>query len=225
MSDVEKPEILAAALIKETFVEFRKVMLKWSKITGQSAQLDSGYIAQHLISLLTGKHGSGWRGKGIDLDDGSEVKCASSVDGVDIPRWNHSFRKPETVDKWLASPNIYYVLFDTLTRHSSSVRVRIWMVTPALDESYKRVLKNWTALPERSYNFQLHPPVYKESNVATNECGNLELPLMFWAEENEASQVVVKFFQHTGLSTSTLIDRSNISKPDRETSHRTLPSG
>jgi hypothetical protein len=124
MTDVEEVKKLASALIKETFIEHRKVMQKWSKVTGQSPQLDSGYIAQHLISLLTGKRGTGWRGKGLDLDDGSEVKCASIIDGVDVPRWNHNFPKRESVEKWLEAPNIYYVLFDPPSRNSSLVRSR-----------------------------------------------------------------------------------------------------
>ena len=64
----------AAILLQEMFLDFRQVMLKWAKITGQSSQLDAGYIAQHLVSLLTGKRGIGWRGKGLDLEDGSEEK-------------------------------------------------------------------------------------------------------------------------------------------------------
>lgn len=204
----DSPEILAAELIRETFVEHRKIMTRWAKLTGQSRQLDSGYIAQHLISILTGKRGSGWRGKGLDLDDGSEVKCASVIDGVDIPRWNHDFRKLENVDKWLNVPHIYYVLFDVPTHNLSLVRVRIWMITPSQDRSYQTVVRTWANLPKRSYNFQLHPPVGKDSNIATNQCGNLELPLMFWAEEDESGQVVVNFFQKDGLPGSIFIDRA-----------------
>lgn len=50
MTNTETLEV-AAILIKEMFVDYRKVMLKWTDITGQTPQLDSGYIAQHLISL------------------------------------------------------------------------------------------------------------------------------------------------------------------------------
>jgi hypothetical protein len=175
---------LAASLLQEMFIEHRKVMSKWAAITGQSSQLDSGYIAQHLISLLSGKRGVGWRGKGLDLEDGSEVKSASSIDGVDVPRWNHNFSSPKKVDEWLASPTIYYVLFDTPERSSQRLRVRIWAVTPAIDIAYRTVLQRWRDAPRKSNNFQLHPPVGKDSNLATNECGNLELPLMFHAEEN-----------------------------------------
>ena len=222
MADVEEIKRLASDLIKEMFVEHRKVMLKWKDITHQSPQLDSGYISQHLISLLTGKNGSGTRGKGLDLDDGSEVKSACSIDGIDRPRWNHSFRKLDKIDTWLASPNLYYVLFDQIKRNISPVRVRIWMITPGLDKAYQTVLRRWGDLPDRTWakstsgenNFQLHPPLFgKAINKATNECGDLDLPLMFWAEENETGLVTIKFFQQTGLPASTLIERSDTPAP------------
>jgi hypothetical protein len=143
----ERRKNLAARLLQEMFVDHRKVMLRWAEVTGQSAQLDSGYIAQHLISVLTGKRGSGWRGKGLDLEDGSEVKSASIVEGVDVPRWNHNFSSPAKVDEWLAAPTIYYVLFDMVERDTPRVRVRIWAVTPAVDEPYKTVLQRWRDLP------------------------------------------------------------------------------
>src|SRR5207253_10322932 len=82
---------LAAQLIKELFLETRERLLKWAPITGQSAQVDAGYIAQHLVSLVTGIPGTRRRGKGLDLTDNSEVKTANSVDGIDMPRWNVQF--------------------------------------------------------------------------------------------------------------------------------------
>jgi len=197
----------AAILLQEMFLDFRQVMLKWAKITGQSSQLDAGYIAQHLVSLLTGKRGIGWRGKGLDLEDGSEEKSASSVDGIDVPRWNHNFVKAEKVNAWLQVPTIYYVLFDgTRSAEIPRVRVRVWAVTPSTDNAYQTVLRAWRDLPTKSDNFQLHPPVGKDSNIATNNCGNLELPLMFFAHENEQGQMEVDFLQLTELSGCRLIE-------------------
>ncbi len=209
MSSTEQERLkkLAASLLQEMFLDHRKVMSKWAAITGQSSQLDSGYIAQHLISLLTGKRGPGWRGKGLDLEDGSEVKSASSVDGVDVPRWNHNFSTPAKVDEWLAAPTIYYVLFDMVGRDTPRVRVRIWVVTPAIDNAYGTVLQRWRDMPRKSNNFQLHPPVSKDSNLATNNCGNLELPLMFHAEENEQGQMAVKLLQMERLPLCILRER------------------
>lgn len=206
-TEQERLKKLAASLLQEMFLDHRKVMAKWAAMTGQSSQLDSGYIAQHLISLLTGKRGSGWRGKGLDLEDGSEVKSASSVDGVDVPRWNHNFSAPAKVDEWLDAPAIYYVLFDTVKRDPPRVRVRIWVVTPAIDNAYKTVLQRWRDMSRKSNNFQLHPPVGKDSNLATNNCGNLELPLMFHAEENKQGQMVVELFQMERLPFCILRER------------------
>jgi hypothetical protein len=89
-------------------------------VTQQTAQLDSGYLGQHLVSLISGTpgRGAGSRGKGHDLVDGSEIKTASALGGVDAPRWNHSsFGNPKNVDAYLESKYIYFVLFDTETRH------------------------------------------------------------------------------------------------------------
>ncbi len=207
-AEQERLKKLAASLLQEMLLDHRKVMAKWAAMTGQSSQLDSGYIAQHLISLLTGKRGSGWRGKGLDLEDGSEVKSASSVDGVDVPRWNHNFSTPAKVDEWLAAPTIYYVLFDMAGRDVPRVRVRIWAVTPAIDNAYRTVLQRWRDMPRKSNNFQLHPPVGKDSNLATNNCGNLELPLMFHAEENKQGQMVVNLLQMERLPPCILRERN-----------------
>ncbi len=182
----------AEELLEELFLDYRRIMKKWAEKTGQGAQLDSGYIAQHLVSLLTGKRGCGWRGKGLDLEDGSEVKSACIVDGVDVPRWNHNFASAEKIRQWLAAPAIYYVLFDYAPPELSRVRVRVWMVIPSSDKAYRTVLKRWRDVSRKSDNFQLHPPVNKDNNLTTNECGDLELPLIFHAEEATGAKLTYK---------------------------------
>lgn len=197
----------AASLLQELFLDYRKVMRKWATLTGQGAGLDSGYIAQHLVSLITGKRGIGFRGKGLDLEDNSEVKSACVVDGVDVPRWNHNLNEVIKIDKWLGSPNIYYVLFDYLPPERTLVRVRIWTVSPATDQAYRKVLKRWQDKRRQSNNFQLHPPVNKLNNVATNLCGNLDLPLIFNAEESTEGKMVGKFLQTSTPGKCALIER------------------
>jgi hypothetical protein len=64
---------------------------------------------------------------------------ANSVDGIDVPRWNHDFRRPEKIDEWLQAPRIYYVLFD-IARNDRG-RVRVWVVNPTLDEAYRTVIQ------------------------------------------------------------------------------------
>ena len=198
---------MATKLLDCLFLDCQKKLSRWAKITGQSAQLDSGYIAQHLISVLTGIKGTGMRGKGKDLVDNSEVKTASSIAGIDVPRWNHHLPSRKTKDTFLNSPNIYYILFDPVDKKSKRDRVRVWVVTPAIDSIFCKVVERWFNQSSRSTNFQLHPPVRRDDNIATNENGNLELPLMFKAEEEKNRKFAVKFFQIDYSQKSRLVAR------------------
>ena len=85
---------LLEQLFIELFGEAHVTLQKWAALTGQSAQVDSGYIAQFVASIVLGEPGQGFRGKGDDLADGSEVKSAANISGVDRPRWNHNMGKP-----------------------------------------------------------------------------------------------------------------------------------
>jgi hypothetical protein len=181
------------ALVKQfiesvIFGQYRQLVL-WQSVTGQSSQLDSGYLAQQLLSLLTGIPGSGSRGKGLDLADGSEVKAASTLSGVDVPRWNNLLDTSHKVDEYLQKPALYFVLFDTLEKGQSfPLRVRVWKVKPQTDTSFKGVVRAW-AQGKTSGNFQLHPPCWRSDNRATNNAGNLEMPLMFKAEQIEIGDI------------------------------------
>ncbi len=73
LSEVERG-VLALQLLQEQVVEQRRKLQHWRLITIQPAQIDTGYVGQHLVSLITGIKGGGMRGKGDDLFDGSEVK-------------------------------------------------------------------------------------------------------------------------------------------------------
>jgi hypothetical protein len=200
----EQHRQLIAMLIKELFLDQRRVFAKWARITNQSTQLDSGYIAQHLISLLTGVLGTRRRGKGLDLSDGSEVQSANSVDGIDVPRWNHNLGRPGKVDEWLKVPRIYYVLFDT-TKHDK-VRVRVWVVNPSSDRAYQTVIGRWRS-QRSSGNFQIHPPVGRDDNIGTNLCGNLEFPLMLKATESDDGTMLVNFLDLLSTKICRLIER------------------
>ena len=58
-------------LIPDFFVDQRATLVKWQNITGQSAQVDTGYIAQHMASLVLQIPGQGFKGKGVDVEDGT----------------------------------------------------------------------------------------------------------------------------------------------------------
>lgn len=71
-------------LIKDLYLDLRKKVNKWSKITNQTPQARMGYIGQHLVSLVTGYKGgkSGARGYDIILpeDKYGEIKTCYRVD-------------------------------------------------------------------------------------------------------------------------------------------------
>ena len=174
---------LAKSFIEDAVIGQYRQLVRWQHITGQSAQIDSGYLGQHLVSLVSGKAGlgRGSRGKGADLRDGSEVKIASTLGGVDKPRWNNKLSTPEAVATYLKNPAIYFGLFDTVDKGQDfPVRVRVWIVEPAKDEVFCNVVMTWAG-KRTSGNFQLHPPCWSNSDVATNQSGNVVLPLAFRA--------------------------------------------
>lgn len=71
-------------LIKDLYINLRKDVLKWSKITHQTSQARMGYIGQHLTSVVTGFKGSksGARGDDLILPGGNsgEIKTCYRVD-------------------------------------------------------------------------------------------------------------------------------------------------
>ena len=170
------------------FGQYRQ-LVAWESVTGQSSQIDSGYLSQQLISLLTGIPGTGTRGKGLDLADGSEVKAASTLSGVDVPRWNNQLGNAAKVRAYLDLPAIYFVLLDTLRQKEAfPFRVRVWKVNPGADDAFRAVVERWAG-SRSSGNFQLHPPCWKDTSVTTNRAGNLELPLMFEARQVSLGEI------------------------------------
>src|SRR3989338_7434375 len=108
---------LIKKLLKEQILDQRDKLRYWRDLTKQAAQIDTGYIAQHLVSLVTGIQGSSMRGKGDDLADGSEVKSANFLDSLDkrgaiAPRWNFTSNDMTTMKSYLAVPAIYLVSID-----------------------------------------------------------------------------------------------------------------
>jgi MamI restriction endonuclease len=180
-------------LITDFFVDARATLVKWSQVTGQSAQIDTGYIAQHLASLVLQIPGQGFKGKGVDLGDGSEVKSASIVSGIDRPRWNHNMgtsaddRKREakgTKTKGFVylneTPFVFYVLFDRVHdgagTPTSKLRVRGWCINARTDKAWRSLVARYLEAREGgTYNLQLHPPVGYDDSIVVNELGNLDM--------------------------------------------------
>jgi len=112
-------------LIKDLFVDLRKKTWKWAAITHQTNQAKMGYIAQHLVSIVTGYKGSksGARGKDLIIDEGSgEIKVSVQVDQLGecknkdcnarVASWEETCSKCGSAgivrkedSKWLFNPN------------------------------------------------------------------------------------------------------------------------
>lgn len=184
---------LLEELLRDFFVQQRASLLKWSALTGQSAQVDTGSIAQHVASLVLTEPGQGFKGKGLDLADGSEVKSAAILSGVDRPRWNHNLgtvaidkaraarSQPAVSQAYLEAASLFYFLFDRVVSEVTGdadvvLRVRAWCVDPAGDEAWRDLLHRFlNGRNETQYNLQLHPPVGYDDSIVVNTLGNLDM--------------------------------------------------
>lgn len=191
LSSVDKRRLLEDLFV-DFFVDQWRVLLKWAALTGQSSQVDTGYIAQHAASILLAEPGQGFRGKGLDLLDGSEVKSAAIISGVDRPRWNHNMGtlaqdakriaddRVTTSEEYLACPNIFYLLFDRVVEPDGSMgplvlRVRGWCLDGQEDAPWRDLVERYCASrTSGKYNLQLHPPVGYDDDVVVNTLGNLD---------------------------------------------------
>ncbi|GGR21629.1 MamI family restriction endonuclease [Agromyces mediolanus] len=180
-------------LLEDLFVDLfghQHVMLqRWAALTGQSAQVDTGYIAQFVASIVLGEPGQGFRGKGDDLADGSEVKSAANISGVDRPRWNHNLGSldddehrrsrglPTAGEEYLGVPYMFYLLVDRPHGVSdpAPIRIRAWCIDAQEDGDWRDLFETFlTSRRGRTYNFQLHPPVGYDDDVVVNTLGNLD---------------------------------------------------
>lgn len=186
LSTTERQSLLEE-LIADFFVGQRQLLLKWSALTGQSAQIDTGYIAQHMASVALAEPGQGFKGKGVDLADGSEVKSAALLSGVDRPRWNHNMGTLASDRQRIArgitpmwkgyidAPRVFYVLFDRSPDDIARLRVRAWCVHPAHDAGWRDLVMRYVEQREGTqYNLQLHPPIGRNDDLVVNTWGNLD---------------------------------------------------
>ena len=216
----EERKALASELLNEQVLQQRGKLNHWSTITAQSSQIDTGYIAQHLVSLQTQIAGQGMRGKGDDLCDGSEVKSANFLDSLDkkgatAPRWNFTAVTRQIMERFLEYPAVYLLSMDLNT--SKKFRTRIWKIDVTKHVLLKERYKEWMnklgypkfeANNEESVNFQLFPPhsqtnetFARHGNGRANGFSKLNIPLegvdgaelIFCAEEINDRIVISKF--------------------------------
>lgn len=186
----------ALKLLQEQVIEQRADLHFWRSLTGQPAQIDTGYIAQHLVSIVTGIKGGGFRGKGDDLEDGSEVKSANFLDSLDkqgtvAPRWNFTCNDEEQMTGLLNYPAIYLVSMDF--NPEDYMRFRVWKLLPKRHILFRDRYEEWMEKlgypkltdPSRpGVNFQLFPPrmrttddFARHGNNRKNGFKRLEIPL------------------------------------------------
>ena len=195
---------LIKLVIENIIVQNKVLMNRLQKITNQPAQLDSGYIGQHLVSIVTKIKGGGFRGKGLDLSDGSEIKTANFLDSLDAhnqvaPRWNFQANSREDIDSFLKYPAIYLVSIDNPI---DCYRFRIWKTIPQNTTILKERYLEWIdklaiekLKSRQGINFQLFPPKPSENdrkamarhgNGRNNGFAKLEIPL-----EDDASSLIL----------------------------------
>lgn len=174
--------------------------VEFARKTGHPIPIDSRGWSQIIVSTLSGIRGLD-RKKGPDLEDGSDVKAASTWEAIDTPRFNGVI-KAGTKSAVSGSmsyldgvPNLFFVLWDQTS--ASMYRCRIWCVRPKSDQTFRAVCRAWyqarAAGEITSDNFQLHPPRGLDTNVIRNTCGNLNYPLLFCAERKADKYVVSSY--------------------------------
>lgn len=204
---LEDRKNLAEKLLQEQVIEQRNKLNYWSTITAQSSQIDTGYIAQHLVSLQTQIAGQGMRGKGDDLCDGSEVKSANFLDSMDkkgatAPRWNFTAVTRQIMERFLDYPSVYLLSMDL--NPSGGFRTRIWKVNVQkhtilrnryIEWMHKLGYPKFNAKSEQSVNFQLFPPhsgveenFARHGNGRVNGFPKLQIPL----EDCEGSKLIFR---------------------------------
>lgn len=198
---------LAQSLIQEQIVDQKNKLSHWSLVTAQSSMIDTGYIAQHLVSLQTQIAGQGMRGKGDDLCDGSEVKGANFIDSLDkngatAPRWNFNSVSVDIMERFLDYKAIFLLSIDLNPKRQ--YRIRIWKVDIHKHTLLRNRYKEWMqklGYPKfadpthKSINFQLFPPrngtddnYARHGNGRENGFSKLNIPL----ENTEGANLIFR---------------------------------
>lgn len=204
----EQRKQLAISLIEEQILKQRLLLSHWSTITAQSSMIDTGYIAQHLVSLQTQIAGQGMRGKGEDLCDSSEVKAANFLDSLDkngatAPRWNFTAVTKDIMERFLDYKAIYLLSIDNNLQ--GNFRIRVWKVNIHEHTILRNRYIEWMnklgypkfadTANKPSVNFQLFPPnngtdenFARHGNGRVNGFPKLHIPL----ENTPGSELIFK---------------------------------
>ncbi len=159
MKDFETSPELAETCLRDLYLNPRRSLEKWSKITEQTMQVRLAYPGQHLASVITGVKGAGTAARGDDLSDGTEVKSCSRADqlsecnncGAKVLAWQEECPDCKSTDiniktdsHWIINipsekeldiylnhiPRLILILFDRPEQATNIIRVRAWTVNP-----------------------------------------------------------------------------------------------
>jgi len=200
-------EVQSALKLLDLHFEAFRAAEPFANETGHPVPVDTRGWSQILVSKLTGTKGLE-RKKGADLDDGSDVKGASTWGAIDTPRFNGVIKagtKATTSDSIRSldeMPFLYFVLWDKTVR--KTLRCRVWVVRTKTDKVFRAICADWykrrAAREINSSNFQLHPPRGKDTNEFRNSCGNLLYPLLLSAERTTKSLYQLTHYEPSVLT-------------------------
>lgn len=160
-------EPLIKDFIREMYLERRVTIFKWAKITNQTPLIETKFLGQNLVSLVTGISGKGSAARGDDLRDGSEVKtcsrldqlskckkCGNEITAIDdvCPKCGTPVTERMTDSHWIftintdlkkdkilnKTPAIYFLLVDGFELEDDQLaRFTIWTIDPKTDKFFR----------------------------------------------------------------------------------------
>jgi ribosomal protein L40E len=163
----DERKILVSRFLKEMYFERRKDIFEWARITKQTPLIETKFLGQNLVSLVTGIPGRGTAARGDDLSDGSEVKTCSRLDqlskcnkcGAHVTALNKKCPKCGSKDitimkdsHWIftinaddkkehllnKTPKIYLLLIDDYKLGKNDLaRFTIWTINPKTDKFFR----------------------------------------------------------------------------------------
>ncbi len=79
-------------------------------------------------------------------------------------------------------------------------------VVPSTDSDFQEAFSTWRKSARKSTNYQLHPPIGRDDDIATNDSGNLRLPKMFEAVTRKG-KFLVNVLSTSPARSSTLVSK------------------
>lgn len=163
----EERKEFVKSFLKEMYFHRREKLFEWAKITRQTPLIETKFLGQNLVSLVTGISGKGTAARGDDLSDGSEVKTCSRIDqlskckgcGAYVTAYENycsvcgrEIKSRMTDSHWIftintenkyknlteKTPKIYFLLIDDEDLGRDKLaRFSIWIINPRTNQFFK----------------------------------------------------------------------------------------